>query len=239
MSEHATALQMLIVEDDPSNGMALQDYFELQGYEVTLVETGAAALEHLLENPSLKIAILDLGLPDQDGFTVLKTARERGVSTPFLVLTGTGGKEAMLTGFGLGADDYVTKPFSPEELAARVKAILMRTLPPAEAPMEIFQLGDISINFTTHKAFRGDTEISFTALEFDILRYLIQHRGRTVTRKQLLRDVWGIPQDIITRTIDRHIASVRKKVEPDPAVPTYIETVYGIGYRLNIPDSDG
>lgn len=238
MSENATALHMLIVEDDPAISMALQDFFEAEGYTVTLVETGAAALEHLVRENELKIAILDVMLPDRDGFAVLKEARERGVATPFLMLTGKGEQESILRGFGLGADDYMTKPFNPDELAARVKAILMRTLPPSEAPMEIFELGGLTINFTTHKAFRDGEEVNFTALEFDILRYLIQHQGRTVTRKQLLRDVWGIPQDIITRTIDRHIASVRKKIEPDAAAPTYIETVYGIGYRLNVPTAE-
>jgi two-component system, OmpR family, alkaline phosphatase synthesis response regulator PhoP len=99
--------------------------------------------------------------------------------------------------------------------------------------MDVYRIGDVEVNFSTHEASRGDESLSFTALEFDILRYLIQNRGRTVTRKQLLRDVWGIEQDIITRTVDRHIASVRKKVEPDANEPTYIETVYGLGYRFN------
>jgi DNA-binding response OmpR family regulator len=171
-------------------------------------------------------------LPKKDGFEVLRESQEVGISAPVLMLTARGEQESKLKGFGLGADDYITKPFNVEELAARVKAVLQRTLPPAKAPMDVYTIGDVEINFSTHEAFRGEEPISFTALEFDILRYLIQHRGRTVTRKQLLRDVWGIDENIITRTIDRHMASVRKKIEPDPSSPTYIETVYGIGYRF-------
>ena len=98
--------------------------------------------------------------------------------------------------------------------------------------MEVYRFGEVEVNFSNHTAYRGDEEIQFTALEFDILRYFIQHRGRTVSRKQLLRDVWGISGDITTRTIDRHVASLRKKIEPDPSVPQYIETVYGIGYKF-------
>jgi DNA-binding response OmpR family regulator len=155
-----------------------------------------------------------------------------GFSAPVLVLTAKGEQESKLKGFGLGADDYVTKPFNVEELAARVKAILQRTMPPDKAPMDVYQIGEVEINFSTHEAHRNGEDVNFTALEFDILRYLIQYRGQTVTRKQLLRDVWGIDEEIITRTIDRHMASVRKKIEPDPSSPEYIKTVYGIGYRF-------
>ena len=139
----------------------------------------------------------------------------------------------MLKGFGLGAEDYIVKPFNAEELAARVKAILYRTQPPSKAPMTVYHIGDVEINFSTHEATKNGEDINFTALEYDILRYLIENKGRTVSRKQLLRDVWGIKQEIITRTIDRHMASIRKKVEEDPSNPRYIETVYGIGYRFN------
>ncbi|PSQ84226.1 MAG: DNA-binding response regulator, partial [Bacteroidetes bacterium QS_1_65_9] len=157
---------------------------------------------------------------------------EAGVDSPVLMLTVKGQEKDKLQGFDLGADEYVTKPFSAEELAARVKAVLKRSNLPSEAPMEVYQFGEVEVNFSNHTAFRGDEEIEFTALEFDILRYFIQHRNRTVSRKQLLRDVWGISGDITTRTIDRHVASLRKKIEPDPDVPEYIETVYGIGYKF-------
>lgn len=224
---------MLIVEDDPDVGMGLKDFFELKGYDVNLANDGEKAVNMLGENGKYDIVLLDVMLPKKSGYDVLRESQEMGVAAPVLMLTAKGEQEDVLRGFGLGVDDYVTKPFNAEELAARVKAILHRTQPPDKAPMEIYHIGNVEINFSTHEATNTDGAVAFTALEFDILRYLIQNRGRTVTRKQLLRDVWGIEQDIITRTVDRHIASVRKKIEPDADEPTYIETVYGLGYRFN------
>lgn len=223
---------MLIVEDDPDIRMGLREFFDMEGYEVETAEDGEVALKTMRTAEKCDIVLLDIMLPKKDGFEVLEEAQEMGFSAPVLVLTAKGEQESKLHGFGLGADDYVTKPFNTEELAARVKAILQRTMPPDEAPMDVYQVGEVEVNFTTHEAHRNGEPIDFTALEFDILRYLIQYRGETVTRKQLLRDVWGIDEEIVTRTIDRHMASVRKKVEPDPSDPTFIKTVYGIGYRL-------
>jgi len=223
---------MLIVEADADILTGLEEYFEREGYEVATATDGAAALEKMQDMDACDVVLLAIMLPEKDGFDVLEESQEMGFSAPIVLVTARGEQEAKLKGFGLGADDYITKPFNVEELAARVKAILQRTMPPSEAPMDVYEIGEVEINFTTHEAYRGDEEIDFTALEFDILRYLIQHEGRTVTRKQLLRDVWGIDENIITRTIDRHMASVRKKIEPDPSAPTYVETVYGIGYRF-------
>ena len=232
MNNHEQSFRMLIVEDDADIRFGLQEFFELNGYAVELARDGEEALDMLRATPDYDIVLLDVMLPKKSGFDVLRESQEMGISAPVLMLTGRGEQESILSGFGLGAEDYVTKPFNAEELAARVKAILHRTQPPSRAPMDIYRIGDVQINFSTHEAHRNGEDLQFTALEFDILRYLIQNEGRTVTRKQLLRDVWGISQEIITRTIDRHIASVRKKIEPDPASPLYIETVYGIGYRF-------
>lgn len=225
--------RMLIVEDDPDVMTGLKEYFRMKDFEVTTAEDGEAALEKMKPG-TYDIVLLDVMLPKKNGFEVLEESQEKGFDAPILMLTARGEQENLLKGFGLGAQDYVKKPFNAEELAARVNAILTRTLPPDEAPMEVYEVGDVTINFSTHEATRnnGNKDVDFTALEFDILRYLIQNRGRTVTRKQLLKDVWGIDEDIITRTIDRHMASVRKKIEPDPSAPRYIETVYGIGYRF-------
>jgi two-component system, OmpR family, alkaline phosphatase synthesis response regulator PhoP len=230
MSE--TPYRMLIVEDDPDIGVGLEDYFEMQGFNVTRVIDGEAGLDEMRNQPSYDVVLLDVMLPKKNGFDVLRESQELGVDSPVLMLTGRGDQEAILQGFGLGADDYIVKPFNADELSARVRAILARTLPPDRTPMDVYRIGDVEINFSTHEAHRDGELMNFTALEFDILRYLIHNRGRTVTRKQLLRDVWGIDQEIVTRTIDRHIASVRKKVEIDPANPQHIETVYGIGYRF-------
>ncbi len=223
--------RMLIVEDDPDILMGLSEYFDMKGYNVETAENGEQAADQM-EPDRFDIVLLDVMLPKKDGFEVLRESQEHDFDAPVLMLTARGEQENILKGLGLGANDYLTKPFNIEELAARVKAILHRTQPAHKTPMEVYRIGDLEINFSTHEAHRNGETIDFTALEFDILRYLIQHRGRTVTRKQLLSDVWGIDGDLITRTIDRHMASVRKKVEPDPSDPTYIQTVYGIGYRF-------
>lgn len=224
---------MLIVEDDPDVGAGLQEFFEIQGYEVERAHDGEDALEKLREKPDYDIVLLDVMLPKKSGFDVLQESQDMNVSAPVLMITGRGEQENVLKGFGLGAQDYVIKPFDADELAARVRAILVRTQPPNKAPMDVMEVGDVLINFSTHTATRNQEPIAFTALEYDILRYLITNRNHVVTRKQLLRDVWGISQDIETRTIDRHVASLRKKLENDPARPEHIETVYGIGYRYN------
>ena len=231
MEMNKQSFKMLIVEDDPDVGMGLQDFFELKGYDVSLATDGEQATGMISEK-EYDIVLLDIMLPKKNGFEVLEDSQEMGVTAPVLMLTAKGEQEDILKGFGLGVEDYVTKPFNAEELAARVKAILHRTQPPDKAPMSVYRIGDVEINFTTHEAVNEGKAVNFTALEFDILRYLIQNRGRTVTRRQLLRDVWGIEQEIITRTVDRHIASVRKKIENDPNEPEHIETVYGLGYRF-------
>ncbi len=226
-----TTYRMLIVEDDEDILMGLHDFFEMQGYGVDTAQTGEEAAAKMTPG-QYDIVLLDVMLPQKSGFEILEESQQNGFDAPILMLTARGEHENVLKGFGLGADDYVVKPFNAEELSARVRAILTRTLPPSEAPMDVYRIGEVEINFTTHVAHRNGDEVNFTALEFDILRYLIENKGRTVTRKQLLKDVWGIEQEIITRTIDRHMASVRKKVEPAPSSPRYIETVYGIGYRF-------
>lgn len=229
----ATNARMLIVEDDPEMSMGLEDFFELKGYDVERAENGEKGLQQITSLPPYDVVLLDVMLPEKNGFDILREARQGGVDSPVIMLTVKGKEEDKLQGFELGADDYVTKPFSAEELEARVKAVLERSGPSEEVEeMERFSFGDVEVDFEEQVARKGGEEIQFTALEFDILRYFIHRRGRTVSRKQLLRDVWGISGDITTRTIDRHVASLRKKIEPDPTAPVYIETVYGIGYKF-------
>ena len=224
--------RLLIVEDDAEVGAGLKEFFTLKEYDVTHVADGEKALREMTTLPPYDLVLLDVMLPKKSGFEILREARRAGVDSPVIMLTVKGSKEDKLRGFELGADDYVTKPFNAEELAARVRAVLKRSQPPSDAPMDVYEFGDVTVNFSSHMAQRNGESVEFTALEFDILRYLIQYRGQTVTRKQLLRDVWGIDEEIITRTIDRHMASVRKKIEPDPSSPEHIKTVYGIGYRF-------
>ena len=224
--------RLLIVEDDPEMGIGLEKFFNLKGYEVVRVTDGEEALRTMRHLPPYDLVLLDVMLPNKDGFDVLREARKAGVDSPVIMLTVKGQDEDKLRGFELGADDYVTKPFNAEELAARVQAVLRRSQTAGSDEEDIYTFGNVEVDFGSHTARRDGEEVEFTALEFDILDYFIQHRGRTVSRKQLLRDVWGISGDITTRTIDRHVASLRKKIEPDPTDPTYIKTVYGIGYKF-------
>ncbi len=227
-------VRLLIVEDDPDVGTGLEDFFSIKGYEVKRVVDGEEAVQEMTMLPPYDVILLDVMLPDKDGFEVLREARKSGVDSPVIMLTAKTESKHKLRGFDLGADDYVTKPFDAEELSARVQAVLDRTNEPDDTPDvgDVYSFDDYTVDFTTETATRDGEEIDFTDLEFDILEYFINHRGRTVSRKQLLRDVWGISGDITTRTIDRHVASLRKKIEPDPDDPQYIQTVYGIGYKF-------
>lgn len=224
--------RMLIIEDDPTTGLVLEDLFEMSGYEVDRALDGPQALQLMTMLPAYDIVLLDVMLPQKSGFDVLREARRAGVDSPVIVLTALDEDNNKLQGFDLGADDYVAKPFHTDELEARVKAVLRRSKPELPRPVGVVRFGDIEVNLSDRTARRNGDEVAFTGLEFEILKYFIQHQGRTVNRKQLLRDVWGISGDITTRTIDRHVASIRKKIEDDPNHPQHIETVYGIGYKF-------
>jgi DNA-binding response OmpR family regulator len=226
--------RLLIVEDDPDVGTGLEDFFSIKGYDVKRVTDGEEAVQEMTVLPPYDVILLDVMLPEKDGFEVLREARKSGVDSPVIMLTAKSESKHKLRGFDLGVDDYVTKPFDAEELAARVRAVLQRSQDQDETEDvgDVYSFDDYTVDFTTETATKDGDEIEFTDLEFDILEYFINHRGRTVSRKQLLRDVWGISGDITTRTIDRHVASLRKKIEPDPDDPTYIQTVYGIGYKF-------
>lgn len=223
---------LLVVEDDTDVRYGLVDYFQIEGYDVEEAADGETALKMLRREPPFDLVLLDVMLPAKNGFEVLRESQALGVSSPVVMMTALGEQENILKGFGLGADDYVVKPFSIDVLQARVRAILQRTMPPAEAPMDICCFGDVEVNFSTHEARCGDEEVHLTMLEFDLLRYLIHNEGQVVTRRQLMKHVWGIEGDLITRTIDRHIASLRKKVETNREHPVHITTVYGLGYRF-------
>ncbi|MFW5972557.1 MAG: response regulator transcription factor [Bacteroidota bacterium] len=227
-----SARRMLIIEDDLDVGAALEAFFALEGFRITRTADGEAALQHLTTLPPYDVVLLDVMLPRKTGFDVLREARRAGVDSPVILLTVRGSKEDKLLGFELGADDYMTKPFNVEELALRVRAVMRRASGEEPKSHETFRFADFEIDFSRRQASMNGSDVPFTTLEFDILRYFVQHRGRTVSRKQLLRDVWGISGDITTRTIDRHVASLRKKIERDPAAPQLIETVYGIGYKF-------
>lgn len=224
--------RMLIVDGDIKTSMNLCSIFERQGYAVTGVRDGEQGLDLLTGTPPYDIVLLETAMPRRNGFDVLRQARLAGVTTPIIMLTFRSNANDKLRAFDIGADDYVTKPFHIEELAARVKAMLRRSSLPAEHPLDTYEFGELHVNFSSHTAHRNGDAVRLTAKEFDILRYFIEHRGRTVSRGQILRNVWGIPFDVSTRTIDRHVSALRKKIEPDSEDPTWIKTVYGIGYRF-------
>jgi DNA-binding response OmpR family regulator len=233
----APEARLLIAEDDPEVGGHLEDLFSRKGYEVRHTTDGDHALQEMTTLPPYDLVLLDVKLPEKDGFEVLREARQAGVDSPVIMLTVKDEHKHKLRGFDLGADDYVTKPFDTKELAARVEAVLSRSESALPDTGDVFSFDNITVHFPDERARKDGEDLELTDLEFDILEYFIKHRGRTVSRKQLLRDVWGISGDITTRTIDRHVASLRKKIEPEPDDPTYLQTVYGIGYKFVVDES--
>ena len=229
---NAPKAHLLIAEDDPDIGEHLVALFSRKGYAVRHTSSGAEALQKMTSLPPYDLVLLDVKLPEKDGFEVLREARRGGVSSPVIMLTVKDADKHKLRGFDLGADDYVTKPFDTKELAARVEAVLARSESALPDTGDVYTFGNVTVRFPDETAMRDGEAIGLTELEFEILAYFVEHRGRTVSREQLLRDVWGISGDITTRTIDRHVASLRKKIEPTPDDPAYLQTVYGIGYKF-------
>lgn len=225
--------RLLIIEDEAEVREALVLCLESAGYEVDAVATGEEGREKAITVPGYDLILLDARLPGRDGFEVLRELREEdGVLTPVLMLTGLDDREHRLKGFELGADDYVTKPFAPEELLARVEAILRRARRQPQPEKRRFRVGGLEIDLVEGTVTRDGQPVSLTDMEFRLLRYLILHRGRTVTREQLLREVWQLPPTVQTRTIDRHINALRKIMDGEDEESWPIQSVYGIGYRL-------
>ena len=232
MSDNFSSRRLLIIEDDPQLGIGLSLFLEADGYEVTLEVDGETGLRQAVSMPGYDLILLDAKLPDRSGFEVLREMRMQGASTPVLILTGLVEHEDIMRGFELGADDYLTKPFSTEELLARIHAILRRTQMVPEEASGRYRLGGLLVDLSKKTVTRDDTPIALTDLEFKLLRYLILHRGRTATRQQILRDVWKLPSTVETRTIDRHVNALRSIMDGDDEETWPIKSVYGIGYKL-------
>lgn len=230
---------MLLVEDNALCACALHENFCSTGFQVTMARSGEEALAALYAGATYDVVLLDVVLPRHSGFDVLRALQTTHPGTPVLLMSAYKDRDRVLKGFELGATDYLLKPFSLGEVNARIEAILRRTLPPSRAPMDVHHVGDVEVNFSTHLARRGNAEVTFTPMEYALLYYLLQHPNQVVSRRQILRDVWGIPEDVSTRTIDRHIASLRQKIDTDDAQPGCIETVYGTGYRLHTRRAPG
>ncbi len=234
-------VHILVVDDDPEIRQALETYFQLEGCSVTSAGNGADALEILGGTPEFDLVLLDVMLPKLNGFEVLRRSQEMGTTSPVLMMSGRGDQEDVLRGFGLGAQDYIVKPFDVEDLVARTKRLLGQRQEFAE-PISRYEIGDLEIDFSSERASRNGERVEFSEMELDLLRCLIKNRGYVVTKKRLLREAWQIDDDLIAHTINPDIAierveesmrSIRRKIEPDPAKPRYIETVYGLGYRFS------
>lgn len=222
---------LLLVEDDSELSTSLVLYLESEGYEVTLAENGEDAAEEVTRLPGYDLIILDAKLPEQNGFEVLRQAREEGVRTPVLMLTGLGDHEHKMRGFKVGTDDYLTKPFETEELVARIDALLRREAQVTEEG-GVFEVGGLRVDLDAEEVTRDGTAVDVTDLEYKLLAYLLRRRGRTATREQILRDVWDLPSEVETRTIDRHVNALRDVMEGDDEDSWAIQSVYGIGYKL-------
>ena len=225
--------RVLVVEDNPDLAFGLRNNLEIEGYEVDVAESGPGGLERAREgNPDL--VILDLMLPGFDGYRVLRTLREDGLGMPVLILTARGEEADKVRGFRLGADDYVTKPFGVLELLARVEALLRRSPKGrSEAPTaQRERFGDIDIDISARAVQREGQAVSLTPMEFDLLLALLRRRGAVATRLELMKEVWGYNASVVSRTVDTHVAELRRKLEDDPAFPRHILTVRKAGYRL-------
>lgn len=223
--------RILVVEDSADLAFGLRNNLEIEGYEVDVATDGRQGLE-LARAGNPDLIILDLMLPEMDGFRVLRELRSEGRNMPVLVLTARGEEADKVRGLKLGADDYVTKPFGLLELLARVEALLRRGSPGTPANV-VERVGDIEIDTGARTVQRDGQSIDLAPREFDLLLALIRHRGKVVSRQQLLTEVWGHTGEVVTRTVDTHIAELRRKLEPDPAAPRYIATVRKAGYRLD------
>jgi DNA-binding response OmpR family regulator len=221
---------VLLIEDNRGYATMLASNLEREGYEVIRATTGAEGLDHArTARPDL--IILDLMLPVMNGFTVLQRLRDEGRHTPVLVMTALGTEEEKLRGFGLGADDYVVKPCGLLEILARVRALLKRGGAPGEPRHEV-TVDDLSIDFAARTVHRGDRQITLRPKEFDLLAALVRHRGRVLSRAELLREVWGYTSGTQSRTVETHLAALRERLGDDSQSPRYIVTVRRAGYRL-------
>jgi two-component system response regulator VicR len=230
--------RILIIEDDISILKGLEDVLVFKSYEVLTATDGEKGYEAVIdEKPDL--VILDIMLPKMDGFTICKKLRTEGNTTPILMLTARGEEPDKVKGLDIGADDYVTKPFSLPELLARVRALLRRTPEGGKVspPPASIQIGDVLVDFKKHEALQGKKALNMSPKEFGILKYLATRIGEVVSRDELLDEVWGYDLYPTTRTVDNHIAQLRSKIEKDPTDPKYLVTVHSVGYKL-ILDED-
>jgi DNA-binding response OmpR family regulator len=221
--------RILVVEDEPDIALGLKDDLERNGYAVQLVGDGESAVRRGQE-PGLDLILLDLMLPGRDGFAVCRELRRAGVRTPVIMLTARTHEDEKVLGLEVGADDYVTKPFSPRELRARMHAVLRRV---AEVSQGTYRFGHCEVDFDRGEVRRAGAPVDVTALEFRLLAAFIRRRGHVLSRRQIIDAAWGEDTYVTDRVVDTHILNLRKKIEPEPAQPRYLSSVRGMGYRFD------
>ena len=221
--------RILVVEDDPGIAFGLRVDLKTEGYDVELESDGESALQRAAKE-TFDLILLDVMLPGKDGFEVCRELRRGGSKTPIILLTAKAQEAEKVMGLELGADDYVTKPFSPRELRARVKAALRRT---GEDESQAYRFGDLEVDFTRCELRRAGKPVELTALEFKLLAAFVRNRGRVLSREQLLDLVWGHDTFVTDRVVDNHVVTLRKKIEPEPSQPRYVLSVRGMGYRFD------
>lgn len=224
--------KILIVEDEPNMRMGLKDNLEFEGYQVDVAVDGEEGLNKI-KSENYNLVLLDVMLPKISGFDVCKTIRKDGMQVPVILLTARGEEIDKVLGLELGADDYVTKPFSLRELLARIKAIMRRREGSIDlSDNSLMEIGKLQIDFKAYKAFSGNLPVQLTHKEFEILHYLWKKSNSAVSREDLLSDIWGYDEAPTTRTVDNFIMKLRSRIEKDPNHPQIIITVHGIGYKL-------
>lgn len=227
------AQRILVVDDDPQIVRLVRSYLEQAGYQVLTAADGSNALRLIrTEHPDL--VILDLMLPDRDGWDITRVVRgdEQLARLPLIMVTARVDDTDRIVGLELGADDYITKPFNPREVIARVRAVLRRATG-GPTPSHVVQVGDLRMDLDSHTVTLDAQPLELTPTEFDLLRMLLENPGHAFTRLELIEKGLGYAYEGMERTVDSHIKNLRKKIEPDPAHPIYIQTVYGVGYRMS------
>ena len=226
------AHRILIIEDEPGLVLTLTDLLASEGYEVESASDGTSGLRMATES-AFDLILLDVMLPGKNGFDVCRDLRARNVTTPVMMLTARGQVIDKVLGLKLGADDYLTKPFEPLELLARMEAMLRRQASLAETnAVETIRFGAVEIDFRSTEVRRAGRAVEMSAREFELLRFFVKHRGATLSREQLQREVWGYGAEILTRTVDVHVGLLRQKLEDDARNPRHFLTVRGFGYKF-------
>jgi DNA-binding response OmpR family regulator len=224
--------RILVIEDDADLGFGLRNNLEIEGYDVRVASDGMHGLT-ILESERFALVVLDLMMPGIDGLRVLRTMRERGDRTPVLILTARGQEEDKVRGLRLGADDYVTKPFGVLELLARIEALLRRAQP-ARPGGVVVRFGDIELDASIRQVRKRGQPVELSPKEFDLLVALLEADGAVRSRQELMQQVWGYEASVLSRTVDTHVAELRRKLEDDPAFPRHLLTVRKAGYRVDI-----